>query len=266
LKHAEGVIARLEAENRTLISVKGKNMAKIETRISTAKFEVRETEGGMTFEGYAAVFNSPSEPLPFTEKIAPGAFHRSLRSRNDIKLLWNHDTGSVLGSSRAGTLSMVEDGYGLKVRAELPNTSLGRDTAELLRRGDVDSMSFGFSVPAGGDEWSNDGKERTLRSVRLHEVSIVAFPAYSATAGTTSVRAMDKVATRAEVDVDVLADAMLKVELGDELTKEESDALTKVIGSLSPQEETEEVQAEPELNSAMLELKKKKLELLLKRI
>ena len=149
----------------------------------------------------------------------------------------------------------------------MPNTSLGRDTAELLKRGDVDSMSFGFSVPAGGDEWSQDGTQRTLKSVRLHEVSIVAFPAYSATAGTTSVRGIDKMAIRAEVDADILADAMLKIELGDDLTKEESDALTKVIGSLSPQEEVvEETPSEPETNSAMLELKKKKLELLLKRI
>ena len=266
LKYAEGVVARLEAENRTLISVKGKNMARIETRVNAANFEVRESETGMTFEGYAAVFNSDSEPLPFIERIAPGAFHRSLRSRNDIKLLWNHDTGSVLGSSRAGTLSLIEDSFGLKVRAELPNTTLGRDTAELLKRGDVDSMSFGFSVPAGGDEWSSDGKLRTLNSVRLHEVSIVAFPAYSATAGTATVRGLDKIALRAEVDADMLADAMLKVEMGDELTKEESDALTKVIGSLSPQEEVEETPAEVELNAAMLELKKKKLELLMKRI
>lgn len=270
LRYAEGVVARLEAENRTLISVKGKNMAKIETRVSTQKFEVREDGDGMTFEGYAAVFNSPSQPLPFTEKIAPGAFHRSLRSRNDIKLLWNHDTGSVLGSTRAGTLTLSEDSFGLRVKATFPNTQLGRDTSELVRRGDVDSMSFGFSVPSGGDEWSGDGTERTLKSVRLHEVSIVAFPAYEATAGTASVRGLDKIAKRAEVDADLLADAMLKVEIGDDLTQEESDALSKVISSLSPQQEetveaTEE-ETQPETNQAMLELKKKKLELLLKGI
>jgi HK97 family phage prohead protease len=271
LRYAEGVVARLEEENRSLVSVKGKNMAKIETRVSAQKFEVREEGDGMTFEGYAAVFNSPSQPLPFTEKIAAGAFHRSLRSRNDIKLLWNHDTGAVLGSSRAGTLSLTEDSYGLKVRASFPNTQLGRDTAELVRRGDIDSMSFGFSVPAGGDEWNSDGSERTLKSVRLHEVSIVAFPAYEATAGTASVRGLDKIAQRAEVDADMLADAMLKVELGDGLTEEEVVAITKVISSLSPQLEAgeslaEEAPEEPELNQAMLELKKKKLELLLKGI
>jgi HK97 family phage prohead protease len=271
LAYAESVVARLEEENRTLISVKGKDMAKIETRVSAQKFELREEGDGMTFEGYAAVFNSPSQPLPFIEKIAAGAFHRSLRSRNDIKLLWNHDTGSVLGSTRAGTLSLMEDSYGLKVRATFPNTQLGRDTAELVRRGDIDSMSFGFSVPSGGDEWNSDGSERTLKSVRLHEVSIVAFPAYEATAGTASVRGLDKIAQRAEVDADMLADAMLKVELGDGLTEEEVIAITRVISSLSPQEEPEEVKTEEapeevELNKAMLELKRKKLELLLKGI
>jgi HK97 family phage prohead protease len=65
----------------------------METRINSAEFEVRETEEGMRFSGYAAVFNSDSQPLPFTERIAPGAFRGSLRNRNDIKLLWNHETG-----------------------------------------------------------------------------------------------------------------------------------------------------------------------------
>jgi HK97 family phage prohead protease len=266
LAYAEGVVARLEEENRALISVEGKEMAKIETRVNVSQFEVRETEQGMTFEGYAAVFNSSSEPLPFTEKIAPGAFHRSLRARNDIKLLWNHDTGSVLGSTRAGTLTLKEDSFGLKVKAELPNTTLGRDVRELIRRGDVDSMSFGFSVPSGGDEWSSDGTERLLRSVRLHEVSIVAFPAYSATAGTASVRGIASIAKRAEVDEDILADALTKVEIGESLSASESEALSKTISALTIQEETVEEEKAEELNSAMLELKKKKLELLLKGI
>ena len=215
MDYAEGVVARLEEENRTLLSVEAKQMAKIETRTNTTQFELRELEGtdGMTFEGYASVFNSESEDLGgFRERVAPGAFKRSLRSRNDIKLLWNHDTGSVLGSTRAGTLTLVEDDRGLKVRAVLPNTTLGRDTAELIRRGDVDSMSFGFSVIK--DTWDETGTNRTLNAVRLHEVSMTAFPAYSGTAGTTVMRGLDKVAKRANVDADELADALLKLEEG----------------------------------------------------
>ena len=227
-------------------------------------YEIRETDNGMLFEGYAAVFDSPSEPLPFTERIAPGAFARSLKNRNDVKLMWNHDTGSILGSSRAGTLKLVEDGRGLKVTAELPNTTLGRDTAELLRRGDVDAMSFGFSVPKNGDSWSEDGSERTLKEIRLHEVSIVAFPAYTATAGTATVRALDRLALRADVDVDALADALLKLENGENMSAADRGVLSNVLDTLAPEDEAEDSTKEetPDLGLDLLALKKKKIELL----
>ena len=264
MEYAEGVVARLEEENRQLISQESEKMAKIENRTNQVMFEVRQLEGGegMTFTGYAAVFNAPSQPLPFIERIAPGAFKRSLKARNDIKLLWNHDTGSVLGSTRAGTLKLEEDNYGLRVTAILPPTSLGNDVKTLIQRGDISAMSFGFSVPANGDSWNTEGTERTLRSVRIHEVSIVAFPAYEQTAGTAMVRSLDKIATRAEVDADVLADAMLAVEDGKDLTLEQAEALTKVVQRLSPQEETQEAESD---ELTRLELKKKKLDLLLKR-
>ena len=261
LEVANDIIAKIEAANEG--RAKGEALSKIETRIHATDFEIREDEnGGMLFEGYAAVFNSPSEPLPFIEQIAPGAFRGSLKLRNDIKILWNHDTGSILGSTRAGTLSLTEDDRGLRVSAQLPNTSLGRDTAELLRRGDVDSMSFGFSVPKNGDSWSPDGTQRTLNQVRLHEVSIVAFPAYSATAGTATVRGLDKVAQRAEVDADQLADALLKIESGETMTVEEKSLISKVLDTLAP-----EVESKDEFDGqAWLNLKKKKLENLIQKV
>jgi HK97 family phage prohead protease len=268
LNYAEGVVARLEEENRTLVSVEAKDMAKIETRTNSTKFELRELDGsnGMTFTGYAAVFDSPSQPLPFIERIAPGAFKRSLSARNDIKLLWNHETGTVLGSTRAGTLRLEEDSVGLRVTADLPDTQAGRDAAYLIRRGDVDSMSFGFSVPKGGDEWVSEN-ERVLRSVRLIETSVVAFPAYESTAGTTTVRGLDKTARRASVDADALADAMLKIESGADLSAEEASLLSQVVDKLSPSsEDGKPEQNDDSIDAAMLELKKKKLEQLLNRI
>jgi uncharacterized protein len=265
LKYAEGVVSRLEEENAGRSSARGEAMSKVETRVQVTDFEVRETDEGMRFSGYAAVFDSPSEPLPFIERIAPGAFKRAIESRNDIKLLWNHDTSEVLASSRAKTLQLRETDRGLYAEAILPNTTRGRDTAELIRRGDVDSMSFGFSVPSGGDEWSSDGRERTLKSVRLHEVSIVAFPAYAGTAGSTAVRGLDSVAKRADVDPDELADAILKIEEGKELTAEQNSVLTKAIDALSPLAEEPQKDSSEEEKS-MLELKKKKLQLLLDRI
>lgn len=231
---------------------------KFETRVSTADFEIRETSDGMVFEGYAAVFNSRSENLGgFTEFVAPGAFTRSLKTRNDVKLLWNHDAGQVLGSTRARTLTLTEDARGLKVTAQLPNTQLGRDTAELLKRGDVDAMSFGFNVIK--DKWNANGDERTLEAVRLFEVSIVAFPAYSATAGTATVRSLDAVATRAEVDANALEAALSKLEAGEDLDNDARNLLTSVIDKLS-------IDPEPEQSVigdlGLLALKKKKVEFL----
>jgi len=258
LAYAQGVVGRLKDENADRMA--GSAVVDLETRMSPTEFEIRETSEGMTFEGYAAMFDSPSQPLPFTEKIAPGAFSRSLKSRNDIKLLWNHSSGEVLGSTRAGTLKLSEDDRGLRVWAMLPNTTTGRDASELIRRGDVDAMSFGFSVPRDGDSWSENGSERTLNEVRLHEVSIVAFPAYTATAGTTAVRGLERLAERTEVDADELADALLKVELGDNITDDDRQLLERVLDKLAP-ETSEEAKADTSLE--MLALKKKKLELLM---
>lgn len=257
LAYAEGVIARLEEENEG--RARGEAVKKLETRTNQVQLEIRELEdGGMSFEGYAAVFNSRSEDLGgFTEMVAPGAFRRSLRSRNDIKMLWNHDTGAVLGSTRAGTLTLEEDERGLKVRAELPPTSLGRDISVLVKRGDIDSMSFGFSVVR--DSWNSAGDERVLEAVRLFEVSLVSFPAYQGTAGTPSVRGLDKIAQRAAVDADELADALLALEEGADMSSEQLDLLSKAIDSLKP----EEAAAEDDTKDLeMLALKKKKLELM----
>jgi HK97 family phage prohead protease len=262
-EYADGVVGRLEAENEG--RAKGEALSKLETRIvEVDKFEIREDASGMFLEGYAALFNSRSENLGgFTETIQPGAFRGSLQSRNDIKLLWNHDSGAVLGSTRAGTLTLTEDERGLKVSATLPDTTYGRDARELVRRGDVTAFSFGFSMPArGGDSWNSEGTERVLKVVRLHEVSLVAFPAYPATNGTATVRGFDKIAViaqRANVDADALADALLKIENGEDISSDDRNLLQTVIDELAPTPEAPVVDNSLE----MLALKKKKLQLLM---
>jgi uncharacterized protein len=229
----------------------------VERRVNTVEFDVRNGEAsadGMSFTGYAAVFDSPSEPLPFTEYIREGAFKRSLKSRNEIKLFMNHNTDVVLGSTRAGTLRLTEDSRGLLAQADLPDTSAGRDLSVLMKRGDVSSMSFGFSVPPKGDKWSQDGSTRELHQIRLHEVSIVTgFPAYAAT--TASVRSLDILATRTAVDVDALSDAITRLEAGETLEPEHADLISEVVAKL---------RAEEPANLAMLELKRKQLDLMAK--
>jgi HK97 family phage prohead protease len=231
-------------------TVEGRTKPEPEQRVNVADFEIRETPAGMTFTGYAAVFNSDSVPLPFIERIAPGAFKRSLQSRNEVKMLWNHDAGEPLASVRGGTLKLVEDERGLKVEATLANTTRGRDVAELIRSKTVDSMSFGFSVIK--DSWSGD--VRTLQAVRLFEVSIVSSPAYEGTAGTVAVR------STTGIDADQLADALMRLESGEDLDPTQATLITDVVSKLTKTEEVQEVQGD------ILALKKKKLDLLMKDI
>jgi HK97 family phage prohead protease len=271
--YAERVVERIreqEEDRNTLQNEKWKSIAlnlnkderqqmttQVERRVNTVEFDVRNGEAssdGMSFTGYAAVFNSPSEPLPFTEVIKEGAFKRSLKSRNEVKLFMNHNTDVVLGSTRAGTLRLTEDSRGLLAQADLPDTSAGRDLSILMKRGDVSSMSFGFSVPPKGDAWSKDGATRELHQIRLHEVSIVTgFPAYAAT--TASVRSLDILATRTAVDVDALSDAITRLEAGETLEPEHADLISEVVSKLRATEPA---------NLALLELKRKQLDLMAK--
>jgi HK97 family phage prohead protease len=236
LSYAEDIIGRIEAENTN--RSKGGTVSKIETRVFVNDFEVRETAEGMTLTGYAARFNEPSEPLPFLERIAPGAFKRSLRAKNDIKLLWNHSSSDVLGSTRSGTLRLSETDLGLYVEADLPDTQAGRDAKVLIQRGDVTGFSFGFTVPPGGDSWNADGTERTLRSVRLLEVSTgVAFPAYPSTNGTAQVRSLEDVVVAVGVDYDALSMVLGKVAAGEPITYAEKEVMELVLDALVPEED-----------------------------
>lgn len=133
--------------------------------------------------GYAAVFDAPADLGPFVEVVRPGAFTRSLRQPGAIMALYDHERRSVLGRVSAGTLRLQEDQRGLAFELDLPDTSVGRDLAVLVQRGDVAGCSFGFVVPGGGDAWGTRGDKltRELHNVDLHEITITPTPAYADT-------------------------------------------------------------------------------------
>ena len=287
MKYAEGVVARIREQdsarwssvNILLEKEKETKMnKKIERRIKNdIDFELRVDNAqsdGMSFTGYAAVFNSDSEPLPFIERIVPGAFKRSLKSRNEIKLFKNHNMDEVLASTRSKTLRLTEDSKGLLAEATLPDTSAGRDLAVLMKRGDVHSMSFGFSVPSKGDSWSADGTTRELKEIRLHEVSIVTgFPAYEAT--TASVRSLDTLAQVLGMDADMLDFVIGKLEDGEPLSGDQADLILEIVSKLredSPMADMPSPEQVPNLDQivmdelASLEIKRKHLDLLFKAV
>lgn len=137
-------------------------------------------------EGYFAVFNSETELWRGAyEVIAPGAFDETLS--NDIRALINHDTSSVLGRNKAGTLALRTDSRGLwgtvKINPEDPEAMA---LYARVKRGDVDQCSFGFNVLEEETEWREDDTVKwTITKADLHEVSVVTFPAY----GDTSIQA-----------------------------------------------------------------------------
>lgn len=236
-------------------------MSKFETRAFEVELlEVRGAGDGMTFSGYAAVFNSPSEPLPFVETIAPGAFTRTLSPRNNVRMLVNHNPEKVLASTRAKTLTLTQDDRGLRAEASLPDTTYARDLSVSMQRGDINSMSFGFTVPRGGDSWSSDGSQRTLTEVRLHEVSVVTFPAYPRTSA--QVRSVDLLADKTGQDADLLQIALDRLEAGQELSDEQAALLGTVVAKLAPEKVTEEPTPTSEsVAGSGLDIMRKKLDL-----
>lgn len=154
--------------------------------------EFRGSFGGLNIEtrehaqdiitGYAAVYNSDSLDLGFfTEVIRPGAFSRAIEESQDVRALLDHNTGKIIGRTKAGNLTISEDERGLKVTLQPIDTEDGRTAIEWVRSGVVDGFSFGFETLT--DKWGlKDGRSyREILDLNLFEVSLVAFPAYTAT-------------------------------------------------------------------------------------
>lgn len=154
--------------------------------IATEDIELRnadDTSPG-TLEGYAAIYDSIVDIGGyFREVIRPGAFSRAIRDKQDVRALWNHDTGIILGRRSAGTLSISEDERGLKFSLQLPDTTAGRDAAVSIGRRDITGMSFGFRVTRARwlEEENQDSELREILDLDLLEVSPVTFPAYADT-------------------------------------------------------------------------------------
>lgn len=150
-------------------------------------------ENSRIVEGYAIVFNQPSRKLfdkaskkVFTETIDPRAVTKLFLDDQDIKMLYNHSNDMLLARSTygIGTLSYEIDDYGVKYRFEMPNTSVGNDVLELIRRGDVWGCSFAFTYAKDGirDEKKNGQNFRTvIQMASISDFSIVVDPAYLGT-------------------------------------------------------------------------------------
>lgn len=170
------------------------------TRTYSQKICTRADEetGDKYISGYFSVFNSNYEMWQgASESIDPGAFNGALG--DDIRCLTDHDSRLVLGRTRAGTLFLRTDEKGLW--GEVKINSKDQDAVNLyerVARGDVNQCSFGFEIldeertedPISGDvHW-------TIKKVKLHEVSVVTFPAYEDTEVTARKREFEEIQKR----------------------------------------------------------------------
>jgi HK97 family phage prohead protease len=206
---------------------------------------VRSTEdsGKKYIEGLIP-YNSKSLPLwgDVIEVIERGAFNRAVSGKETVLALWNHDDSRVLGSTVSGTLVLEDSEAGLVCRCAIPNTTYANDLYEIVSRGDIRTMSFGF-IP---EDWDYNQKEktRTLKDARLDEVSFgVSFPAYPETKSEVSIRGGGLV--KRAIDVESINALLDKEELTDD-DKAQIEELIRVLQELIGGEQGEsESQNEP---------------------
>jgi len=245
--------------------------------IETCGLQLREPQEGQTesreIEGRPIVFGVRSvnlTPWSSTRKVyevlEPGCISRELLQKSDVVLNLNHnsDVVNVLGRYRNNpdkdTLSLELRGDGIDCRCDLPKTNNANDTLELIRRGDINGMSFAFE-----DDWEDsengvsfektndveDGKEVWLRHVKritgLYDVSIVTHPAYEQTT----------VGTREASDaIEKAIEDMMQRECGDDEAKkkaEEEEAAKRAAEEEAKKKAEEEAKAKAEQEERELE-------------
>lgn len=179
------VLARLAATGVDLATAKAECVQRGRTLEARAYarggIERRADNGDPILDGYATVYEyaydvaGGIERGGWVETIAAGACDKSVRERDDVRLLINHD-GIALARTRSKTLDLESDNIGLRTGSALDHKSpLVQTLASAMDRGDMDEMSFAFQVIR--QEWNADYTQRRILEVKLFDVSVVTYPA-----------------------------------------------------------------------------------------
>ena len=179
----------------------------LEQRSAAAELRIAEADS-RRLVGLAVVYDVEADIGPFREIIRPGAFRDSLATDRNIRALDHHDGRRLLASTAARSLEMRDTPGGVEVEINVARTSAGDDVLALVEAGEVRGMSFGFTIPRGGDSFTRpEGSSKPLREIRqanLIEVTTTAIPAYAET--TLARRDIDQAALEAAERVAALPD------------------------------------------------------------
>ena len=171
-------------------------LADNEPELRSAPFtDLEVTADGGTFEGLAAVYDIEADLGDFTEAIQRGAFRKAIADGHNVPMVYDHNLEfPILATTRGKTLELSDDARGLRVKASVANHFMGDAVRELVQRGDIAGMSFGFIAGKGNQriEQRRDKPHRLLTGFRrLLDVSPTWNEAYSGTeAAFRSLRAL----------------------------------------------------------------------------
>ena len=155
-----------------------------EVRFFSESVKVRsEDENKMIIEGYAVTFDSPATHNFFgeeyTEIIDKKVFDNC--RMDDVPLKYNHDDSHlILARTRNKSLQLTIDEKGLKIRAELIDTTSNVDIYKSIKSGLLDKMSSAFTV--SDEEYDRKTNTRRITGIDcLYDVSVVDTPFYDTT-------------------------------------------------------------------------------------
>ena len=152
-------------------------MEKAIKEVRVAEMRALDSEE-MIIEGYAAVFNQETDLGWCKEVIDTKAFEQC--DMKDCCLNYNHGQSKAIARTRNGSLELIVDSVGLKIRAKLIDTTEGIDIYKSVKAGLLDKMSFAFTVKE--EKWDFETDTRTITNIdKLYDVSIVDIPAYEGT-------------------------------------------------------------------------------------
>ncbi|MDD5006483.1 MAG: HK97 family phage prohead protease [Candidatus Omnitrophica bacterium] len=194
--------------------------------LSELKVEKRGDSNQPIISGHAAVFDVLTDMWYYREKIAVGAFNKTLKT-SDVRALFNHDSNWILGRNTSKTLSLSEDDTGLAVEISPPDTQLIRDMVMTpMERGDLNQMSFAFMVI--DEEWEEKKGELPIRTIKevdpLYDVSVVTFPAYP----TTDAKVRD-IITKSGINYDELSGLIFRAKQGLPMQRQDLDLINASI-------------------------------------
>lgn len=162
---------------------------KIEKRFAVNGVEIRTKDDGKgnVIAGYASVFYGGTPETEYrladdyVERVSKTAFDNALKRPDDVRALFNHNANLILGRNKANTLRLSVDERGLRYEIDVPDSTIGHDLVESVKRGDVSGSSFSFYVTRQSFEEVGNVLVRTIEDVELFDVGPVTYPAYTGT-------------------------------------------------------------------------------------